>query len=444
MKKFYFFLLLGIFCLVGKTNAQIGGNTCSTAYAVTGTSFGSSNTTGTPNTDLSNDYGCITPANNASWWYFQACASGTWSAQLTSFISTASDVDFIVWGPLSAPTDCGLTTGQILDCSAATGATDTMSFPVISGSFYKILIANPSNGSGAWTVTAFPSSPLFSDSCYACMTITTPPQEICQVTTDPIANRNVIIWEKDTTYTGDWAIQRETTTMGVYATIATIVNSDTSAYMDTISNPMIQAFSYRIATNDSCGNLNTSGSPHYTIHLLTSISSSTGYPQLSWSSYVGFGYGTYFIYRGASPSTLTLYDSISASFNSYTDVAAVPGMNYYSIAVMPPTPCQPSHTMTKPSMSNTAPVMFTGIADFEFGNLTVGPNPASDAVEFTLGSAENITVELLDITGRMVISQKYENVNSGIFVLNEIENGSYILNFSGEKGRCSKKIVVAK
>ena len=142
---------------------------------------------------------------------------------------------------------------------------------------------------------------------YGC-TSTPITQQICQVTSDPVVNHNIIIWNKDTvTYTGSYYIQKETTTMGVYTTIATVLNHDTSAYEDMVSNPMIQSFKYRIGTSDTCGTGGmTYGYPHETIHLLTSISSSTGYPQLAWNNYGGFSYGTYYIYRGMSPTTLIM------------------------------------------------------------------------------------------------------------------------------------------
>lgn len=445
MKKIYSILLIALFAFQLNADAQSFSNTCGTAYAVTSTTmYSGSVSTGVVNTDLSNDYGCITPANNPIWCYFQACTSGTLSAEISSVLSSGNDVDFVVWGPLTAPTDCGLTAGQILDCSNASGMTDTMNFPVIAGSYYKFLISNPSNAMGGFSVIAMPSSPLFTDSCYACMD-PLPFQEVCQVTTDPTLNRNIIIWEKDTTYTNSYIIQKESTTMGVYTTIATVMNNDTSAYIDSTSNPMIQAFRYRIGTTDTCSNTNFSSMDHQTIHLLTSISSSTGYPQLAWSSYIGFGYYTYYIFRGASPTTLILYDSISASFNSYTDVAAVPGMNYYSVSVLPAVPCQPSRTMNMYSYSNVSPVTFTGINEYEFNQLTVGPNPANDVLNFTLGNTSaDISIDIIDIAGRIILSKLFENVNQDVISLNEISNGSYIVRFTSENKTTHRNIIIAR
>ncbi len=446
MKKIYSLLFVITLFIAKNSNGQTFSNTCSTPYPINSvTNYSYSTVTGVPNTDLTNDYGCIAPADNATWFYFQACMSGNVDIVFASYTSSSSDIDFIAYGPLSAPTDCGLSSSQIVDCSNASGTWDTLNInSVVVGSYYKILVSNPSGTVGTYNFSALNIFPFFYDSCMSCMD-PLPFQEVCQVTTDPVQNRNIIIWEKDTTYTNSYIIQKESTTMGVYTTIATVMNNDTSAYIDSTSNPMIQAFRYRIGTTDTCGNTNFSSMDHQTIHLLTSVSSSTGYPQLAWSSYIGFGYYTYYIFRGSSPTTLTLYDSISASFNSYTDVAAVPGMNYYSVSVLPPVPCQPSRAMNMYSLSNVSPVAFTGINEYEFNQLTVGPNPANETLNFSLGNiATDITIDIIDITGRVIQSKTFENVNKDFVSLNGISNGSYIVRFATKNTTSYRNIVIAK
>jgi hypothetical protein len=452
MKKIYssiLFILIG--ALASNMNAQ---NTCSTPYPfVTSTSSTYTAVSGSvPNTDLSNNYGCFSglssSGNDVTWIYVGICTAGDINIDMTP-TGAGLDLDFVAWGPLTAGTDCGLTAGQIIDCSISTSVSETVHITAaLPGEFYKIMISN--FGGGAGTINLTTATGTTGSACvstlYSCPG-TIPTQQICQVTTDPTVNHNIIIWNKDTaTYTASYYLQKETTTMGVYATIATVLNHDTSAYEDLVSNPMIQSFKYRIATTDSCG-LGTMvyGPPHRTIHLLTSVSSSTGYPQLNWNNYYGFSYGTYFIYRGASPTTLTMYDSISASFNSYTDVAAVPGMNYYGVAVFPPSPCQPSRMMNMKSLSNVSPVNFTGIDEHEFANLSVGPNPANDVLNFNLGNiSANFTADMIDITGRIVLSKSFKNVSQETIDVSTISNGSYVVRFSSDNGTTHKNIIIAR
>src|ERR1043165_3272140 len=103
MKKIY--TLLFLFCLLftKHISAQTFSSNCATPVAISsGTLYVLPTLIGTPNTDLSNDYGCITPANNANWFFFQACEPGTVTIIFSSSLSSASDINCIAWGPLAA------------------------------------------------------------------------------------------------------------------------------------------------------------------------------------------------------------------------------------------------------------------------------------------------------------------------------------------------------
>lgn len=450
MKKIYYSILF--FLILTIANNAISQNTCATPYQIfSPNSYTYNLTTGIANTDTTNNYGCLPNPNNPTWFYFKVCNSGTIVLGLTSdSIGTSSnDIGFIAWGPLSSPLDSGLTSAQVVDCGLTSlpGAPSYINFPSTCtyGQYYKIMITNYTNQPGFFTLNYVSGGGTYDSLCSPC-SAPIPVQQICHVTTDPVLNHNIIIWNKDSTYHYSYYIQKETTTAGVYSTIATVLNSDTSAYEDLVSNPMIQSFKYRIETTDSCGNL-ADGNYHETIHLLTSISSSTGYPQLLWNPYEGFGYGTYYIFRGASPSTLVLYDSISASFNSYTDVAAVSGLNYYSVSVMPPAPCHPSRSLMNNiySFSNVSPVEFTGINEYELTNLSIWPNPANDVLNFSLGNVSaDVTIDIIDVTGRVVISKLFKNTSQERINLTDLSNGSYVVRFISKNGSTHKNIIVAK
>ncbi len=442
MKKIYFLFILLLAGIIQNTNAQNG---CSTAYAFSsGTLYTNSLLVSTPNTDSTNDYGCLISTSNATWFYLQVCNGGNFTLQLSTG-SSGNDLDYIVWGPLTSATACGLDSTQIYGCSVATGSTNSINITgTTAGQFYKIMFVNYSNAPGTYTLS---QSGGLGSSCSAtgCSGIL-PTQQICKVTTDPVANQNIIIWNKDIPYTGSYAIQKESTTAGVYNTIATIASTDTSAYTDSVSNPMIQAFKYRIMTQDTCGNSHT-GPYHETIHLLVSANVFTGDPQLSWNPYIGFSYGTYFIYRGSSPSTLSLYDSISSSFTTYTDVSPASGLAYYSVVVVPPIACHPSRSlMTDASFSNTAAALFTGIVENSFSDLVISPNPATSELSF---STENnhyssINFEIYDITGRKLISNLYENTSSAKIDVSNLANGYYVVRFITDKGATQRNIIISK
>jgi hypothetical protein len=441
MKKIYSLFLLMILFIAQSATAQ---NDCSTPYQfVSATTSMYPLITGTPNADSTNDYGCLLNQANVTWLYLRVCNPGQIDLTISTSGSSTVDVDFVAWGPLSTPADCGLDSSQIVDCGYSTGSTEFVNLPsTLAGEYYKIMISNYSGQPGTVTIAQTGGS---GNACSTgCPGTIVSPQAICQVTTDAAANQNIIIWEKDTMYTGSYIIQKETATIGAYTTIATVMNSDTSVYVDTVSNPMVQSFKYRIATNDTCGNL-FYGPSHETIHLLTTTALGTAYAQLSWNAYSGFSYSTYFIYRGTSPGTLVLYDSIAASFTTYTDVSPAAGMIYYAVAVFPPAPCQPSRAMNHYSLSNVTAFLTTGISDTQLSNFLVSPNPAANELNVDFGkNLSSLDMSICDVTGKQILANSYSNVSSAKLDVSSLANGYYIIKLRSDKGVAQRKIIISK
>lgn len=444
MKKIYFLFVLLIAGI--SIHAQ---NTCSTPYLFnSGSTYTDTLVTGYPNTDTTNDYGCLYTVDNAKWLYFKVCHSGDMHITVSSTGpgGSGNDVDFVAWGPLSSPTDCGLTASQIVDCSYSTSFTENIDLTgLVAGQYYKIMIDNYSNASGTLTYSQTSGLATGCDSS-AIICNTLPAQQICQVTTDPTTNHNTIIWNKDPAYTNSYTIEKETTTMGVYAAIGTVAYSDTSVFTDTVSNALVQAFKYRIGTIDNCSNIAT-GAAHQTIHLLVSASTFSGDPQLAWNPYVGFSYGTYYIYRGSTTSSLTLYDSIAASSTTYTDVNPMMGIAYYAVSVRPPTPCHPTRSFSISRVfSNASYALFTGITEESFSDLVISPNPATNEISFSTESNHfnTINFEIYDITGRRLIGQRYENTYKATIDVSNLANGYYVARFVTEKGATQRTVIIAK
>lgn len=143
MKKiFYFFLLLwscsGL--LKSQTNCASSLPFCANQGAVT---FPASTNT---SSESGPDYGCLSSQPNPAWYYFQVSNSG--SIVLSINGTSGADVDFICWGPFSSATgNCGnLTSGNTVDCSYSTSATETCTIPNgITGQYYQLLITNYAN-----------------------------------------------------------------------------------------------------------------------------------------------------------------------------------------------------------------------------------------------------------------------------------------------------------
>jgi allantoicase len=101
--------------------------------------------------------------------------------------------------------------------------------------------------------------------------------------------------------------------------------------------------------------------------------------------------------------------------------------------------------MATKSLSNISPVAYTGINEHEFANLSVGPNPANDHLNFNLGNVSaDINIDIIDITGRIVISKVFKNVTQDVIDLATISNGSYVVRFTSESGTTHKNIIIAR
>ena len=214
-------------------------------------------------------------------------------------------------------------------------------------------------------------------------------QEICLVGVDLETGKNMVIWEKhEDNYSTVYNIYRETKTGGQYEVIATIPYSDLSVYVDTTSEPEVKSHKYRISVMDTCGN-ESSLSPYHKTMLLTS-SLGADRINLNWQEYEvengGFGFVSYIIYRGPSPTLLEPIDTIPSDNTIYPDIDPPVGDNYYRIAGVKAVPCYPTGNLkagTGPyshSMSNIednrlqAPAENQAPTDITLSNTTVDEN----------------------------------------------------------------------
>jgi hypothetical protein len=83
-----------------------------------------------------------------------------------------------------------------------------------------------------------------------------------------------------------------------------------------------------------------------------------------------------------------------------------------------------------------------GIEENEIISTSVYPNPAADKINIQLGDLTNVNAELIDITGKVVLS-KILNNNSEINV-NEISRGVYSLRLTHEKNVQTVQVVLTK
>ena len=168
MKKHYFIIFIFI-AIIAKSFGQNNtpGFTCSTANAAcagNGFSYPNVHLPSTVTAEAGINYGCLGSQPRPTWFYFQIATSGPMSfhmAQGTTVGQNNLDVDYICWGPFTAPT-CGATSlnGHIAQqqngtnaCSFSAAATEDFTLNAVAGQYYMLMITNYAGGTGFITLS---------------------------------------------------------------------------------------------------------------------------------------------------------------------------------------------------------------------------------------------------------------------------------------------------
>jgi hypothetical protein len=245
--------------------------------------------------------------------------------------------------------------------------------------------------------------------------------EICMVTVDAATNKNKIIWQKNyDTKIRSYQVLKETTVAGQYAQIGTVSVSSENIFIDTTSQPSRYSDRYALITTDTCNSQSTLSDPHQPIHLQISQGLPGTY-NLSWSPYIGFGYSTYYIYKGKSVNQMELIDELASSKTQYTDTSS--GLSYYRVTVRKDDPCMISDKKASDSQydetgSNVVNTLATEILPIENQMpFQVYPNPFNDEliVEMEIANPHRISIEVYNALGVKIYEYKQEVVAAGNF-----------------------------
>jgi hypothetical protein len=276
--------------------------------------------------------------------------------------------------------------------------------------------------------------------------------ELCLVTVNA-AGKNLLVWEKPKT--DDilrYRIYKESATAGYFKLAGEQDVSAFSVFADNLSDPASRSDRYKIAIVDTCGNESPMSPYHKTIHLAVSPSIPTGY-NLSWDHIEiekqAGAFGTYYIYRGASYSSLDLIDSIPSSLNQFRDANPPPGQVYYQISAKKLDSCYPSGSKKAgesygQSFSNVEEVRVTNVNTLSGShNVRIRPNPFSDETLITIDGAKEALryIRLTDVTGKVVFDDRFSGeeyrLNRG-----HLAPGIYFLKIEGG-GTWVGKIVIS-
>jgi hypothetical protein len=276
------------------------------------------------------------------------------------------------------------------------------------------------------------------------------PPEICIVSVDSITGKNLLVWNKPvSTAIDSFLIYRETSIAGYYAQIGARTYSSFSTFMDMTSNPTWQANRYRIAIKDSCGALTNKSPQHKTIHLTISAGMGGAW-NLNWDSYEGFYYSTVDLYRGTTPTSMTLLTSLASTLYSYTDVSPPVGTVYYQIKITSPTSCNPSFlatnsfNVTRSNLANSQYAFVSEIQSQEY--FIVFPNPVDNGFTIKVKTPliNGYSLQLMNIMGKVVMEENLVNEQAHLVDTKKLSDGVYFLQLKTDKFISLQKIIIQK
>ena len=231
---------------------------------------------------------------------------------------------------------------------------------------------------------------------------------LCAVTVDSATGKNKLIWTKPQDNNIDSFVFYRKNSVAVWARIGAVPYAAYSAWTDSTSDPKALSQRYYLAGKNTCGET-AIGTMHHTIHLNINKGTDNNTWNLIWNSYEGFEYSVYNIYRGTTPTTMQLLETMEASGdNSFTDYNAPAGAIYYKITIADGPVCNPGFKTTgtgsgveiASNIASNGPGFTANYVD-----MTVYPNPGVAAGTLFIESSDNTevyTVRIMDITGRLL------------------------------------------
>ncbi|MBN2681238.1 MAG: T9SS type A sorting domain-containing protein [Bacteroidales bacterium] len=232
-------------------------------------------------------------------------------------------------------------------------------------------------------------------------------EQICMVTVDTVSGKNIVVWEK--TPTNSIVSYNVYKLQGSgYTLLATIPYQDSlSVFIDPTSQPEVHADRYKISTIDTCGNESELSPYHQTINLGVSLGTGATPPiVLAWNDYVdedgNFTPLYYYIYKGESPGSMELYDSLTYGLPPSFNVINPGTYQYYRVSVRKDDLCYPTYGGGASVSCEYSLEMIDSYGDGWNGNtltLTIGGVPqvftleagaGPETVSFTVNSGDEI------------------------------------------------------
>ncbi|MBL0342508.1 MAG: T9SS type A sorting domain-containing protein [Bacteroidetes bacterium] len=411
------------------------------------------------------DYGCLTLFTRPFWGYLISCDTTTTSL-IFNLDSTDTNVDeemsMVIWGPFTNKDSVcnNLTASNIYACVDRIIPTAGNYFwfgavYALPGEFFYYMISTtdsiPNNTMSSFHGIFQPNqgNPYDCFDCNGEVSIMYK-KEICMVAFDSTTQKTKIVWEKNVNSGIDgYIIYRKDLGSAFYDSAGYSSAINPGEFIDYGSSPLQFAEQYKVVPVDSCGNsyiLNV-----YQAHnacFLQTFPSGNNTVNLNWNQFAT-NWNLYepfqYLYRGGSPQTMQVFDTIPFGVLSYTDIAAPPGVQYYAVEKRKLLACDPlrisSGTGNYGVRSNPSSSTVTGIANpVESDFISISPQPAYSQLKITFkNSVTGSNMKLIDVTGKEVVSKIIQN-STEILEIGFLPDGIYFLSITGSVN-FTKKVV---
>ncbi|MBX7093434.1 MAG: T9SS type A sorting domain-containing protein [Flavobacteriales bacterium] len=278
-------------------------------------------------------------------------------------------------------------------------------------------------------------------------------QDICLVTVDTLTGMNLVVWQKDMSATNidHYNIYRETCELNGFEFVGAVDYDSLSQFIDYGANAMVQSWKYVMTAVDDCGNESDFSPVHKTIHLFADRTQTTSV-DLSWDSYIGFGFTEQIIWRHHYTTGWVIIDTVPATQFTYTDVNTpnVDSSEYF-IEVYAPATCVSdravNHNSTRSNRNTVAAPNNSSVGELLMeGNMLVYPNPSTGLfnLNLSMNRSEAVQVQVFDMSGKLVFNRKL-NFNAGnsnyLLDLNAEGNGIYQVVITGSEQQFKSRII---
>ncbi len=256
---------------------------------------------------------------------------------------------------------------------------------------------------------------------------------LCFVTTNDSLKNEIYFNHNPQMPSGSSTIVYRQNSMSTWDSIGAVPYNQPDVFTDITANPNQQAYTYCVGATDSCSNKYAKSPLNTTIFMQSSMGTGSSI-NLSWSGYVGVSTGTYYIYRGSSPSSMTYLNQVSSSTFAYTDLNPLPGNNFYKINFVAPSNCT-SNAPHGPLVgsnykSNTSVGIGYATSQIYF-NVYPSPANATLTIECSISSAEFLVTDLLGNNLKQITHKGGKTISD----ISDLPNGVYVVSLKDSQNK---------